>query len=95
MTGLEQWKQLAKAENKRMIEHCGGRSLKYGVPQEHTKGSGAPRMSEIERSRPAKQILHLAEQGFSAAETARITGMPVETVIGRARRYQIKFKGSP
>ncbi len=64
MTALEQWKQLAKAENKRMIEYCGGRSLNYGIPQEHTKGSGKPRMSEIERSNPAKAILRLAQQGF-------------------------------
>ena len=92
MTVLEQWKQLAKAENKRMIEYCGGRSLNYGIPQEHTKGSGKPRMSEIERSRPAKAILRLAQQGFSIAETARITGSPVEIIISRARRYQIKFK---
>ena len=95
MTELEQWKQLAKAENKRMIEHCGGRSLNYGVPQEHTKGSGAPRMSEIKTSKPARVLLRLAEQGFSLAEAARITGSPVETVISRARRYQIKFKGGP
>ena len=92
MTVLEQWKQLAKAENKRMIEYCGGRSLNYGIPQEHTKGSGKPRMSEIERSNPAKAILRLAQQGFSIAETARITGSPVEIIISRARRYQIKFK---
>jgi len=92
LTALEQWKQLAKAENKRMIEYCGGRSLNYGIPQEHTKGSGAPRMSEIERSNPAKAILRLAQQGFSIAETARITGSPVEIIISRARRYQIKFK---
>mgnify|MGYP003676625468 FL=1 len=92
MTVLEQWKQLAKAENKRMIDYCGGRSLNYGIPQEHTKGSGKPRMSEIERSRPAKAILRLAQQGFSIAETARITGSPVEIIISRARRYQIKFK---
>jgi transcriptional regulator with GAF, ATPase, and Fis domain len=92
LTALEQWKQLAKAENKRMIDYCGGRSLNYGIPQEHTKGSGKPRMSEIERSRPAKVILRLAEQGFSIAETARITGSPVELIISRARRYQIKFK---
>lgn len=92
MTVLEQWKQLAKAENKRMIEYCGGRSLNYGIPQEHTKGSGKPRMSEIERSNPAKAILRLAQQGFSVAETARITGSPVEIIISRARRYQIKFK---
>ena len=92
MTALEQWKQLAKAENKRMIEYCGGRSLNYGIPQEHTKGSGKPRMSEIARSNPAKAILRLAEQGFSIAETARITGSPVEIIISRARRYQIKFK---
>ena len=92
MTVLEQWKELAKAENKRMIDYCGGRSLNYGIPQEHTKGSGKPRMSEIERSRPAKAILRLAQQGFSIAETARITGSPVEIIISRARRYQIKFK---
>jgi transcriptional regulator with GAF, ATPase, and Fis domain len=92
LTVLEQWKQLAKAENKRMIEYCGGRSLNYGIPQEHTKGSGKPRMSEIERSNPAKAILRLAQQGFSVAETARITGSPVEIIISRARRYQIKFK---
>ena len=92
MTALEQWKQLAKAENKRMIDYCGGRSLNYGIPQEHTTGSGKPRMSEIERSRPAKAILRLAQQGFSIAETARITGSPVEMIISRARRYQIKFK---
>ena len=92
MTALELWKQLAKAENKRMIDYCGGRSLNYGIPQEHTKGSGKPRMPEIERSRPAKAILRLAQQGFSIAETARITGSPVEMIISRARRYQIKFK---
>ena len=92
MTALEKMKALALIENKRMIEYCGGRSLNYGIPQEHTKGSGKPRMSEIERSRPAKAILRLAEQGFSIAETARITGSPVEIIISRARRYQIKFK---
>ena len=92
MTALEKMKALALIENKRMIEYCGGRSLNYGIPQEHTKGSGKPRMSEIERSRPAKAILRLAEQGFSIAETARVTGSPVEIIISRARRYQIKFK---
>ncbi len=92
MTALEKMKALALIENKRMIDYCGGRSLNYGIPQEHTKGSGKPRMSEIERSRPAKAILRLAEQGFSIAETARITGSPVEVIISRARRYQIKFK---
>lgn len=92
MTALEKMKALALIENKRMIEYCGGRSLNYGIPQEHTKGSGKPRMSEIERSRPAKAILRLAQQGFSIAETARITGSPVELIISRARRYQIKFK---
>ena len=92
MTALEKMKALALIENKRMIEYCGGRSLNYGIPQEHTKGSGKPRMSEIERSRPAKAILCLAQQGFSIAETARITGSPVELIISRARRYQIKFK---
>lgn len=92
MTALEKMKALALIENKRMIDYCGGRSLNYGIPQEHTKGSGKPRMSEIERSRPAKAILRLAEQGFSIAETARITGSPVEIIISRARRYQIKFK---
>ena len=92
MTALEKMKALALIENKRMIEYCGGRSLNYGIPQEHTKGSGKPRMSEIERSNPAKAILRLAQQGFSIAETARITGSPVEIIISRARRYQIKFK---
>jgi transcriptional regulator with GAF, ATPase, and Fis domain len=92
LTALEKMKALALIENKRMIEYCGGRSLNYGIPQEHTKGSGKPRMSEIERSRPAKAILRLAQQGFSIAETARITGSPVELIISRARRYQIKFK---
>lgn len=92
MTALEKMKALALIENKRMIEHCGGRSLNYGVVQEHVRGSGKPRMSEIERSNPAKQILRLSEQGFSAAEIARITGMSVEVIISRARRYQIKFK---
>ena len=92
MTALEKMKALALIENKRMIEYCGGRSLNYGIVQEHARGSGKPRMSEIERSNPAKAILRLAQQGFSIAETARITGSPVELIISRARRYQIKFK---
>ena len=92
MTALEKMKALALIENKRMIEYCGGRSLNYGAVQEHARGSGKPRMSEIARSNPAKAILRLAQQGFSIAETARITGSPVEIIISRARRYQIKFK---
>jgi hypothetical protein len=92
LTALEKMKALALIENKRMIEYCGGRSLNYGIVQEHARGSGKPRMSEIERSNPAKQILRLSEQGFSAAEIARITGMSVEVILRRCRRYQIKFK---
>jgi len=92
LTALEKMKALALIENKRMIEYCGGRSLNYGAVQEHARGSGKPRMSEIERSNPAKQILRLSEQGFSAAEIARITGMSVEVILRRCRRYQIKFK---
>ncbi len=94
MTALEKMKALALIENKRMIEYCGGRSLKYGAVQEHARSSGKPRMSEIERSRPAKTLLRLSEQGFTVAEASRITGTPVEDVIRRARRYQLKFKGS-
>ena len=95
MTALEKMKALALIENKRMIEHCGGRSHNYGAVQEHSRSSGAPRMSEIRRSRPAKTLLRLSEQGFTIAEASRITGTPVEDVIRRARRYQLKFKGSP
>jgi len=92
LTALEKMKALALIENERMIEHCGGRSLNYGAVPEYSRGSGKPRMSEIKRSNPAKQILRLSEQGFDAAETARITGMSVEVVLRRCKRYQIKFK---
>tara|TARA_R110001592_G_scaffold109686_4_gene305612 strand:+ start:195 stop:371 length:177 start_codon:yes stop_codon:yes gene_type:complete len=51
-------------------------------------------MAEIERSKPAQHLLRLAEQGFSLAEASRITSIPVEEVIAKSNRYQIKFKGS-
>ena len=92
MTELEKMKALASIENKHMIVSCGGRSLNYGVVQEHIRSSGKPRMSEIERSKPAQRLLRLAEQGFSLADASRITSMSVEEVIAKSNRYQIKFK---
>ena len=77
-----------------MIALCGGRSLNYGVTKQIVRGCGQPRTSEIERSKPAKRLLRLAEQGFSLAEASRITNIPVEEVIAKSNRYQIKFKGS-
>ncbi len=94
MTGLDKMKALALIENKEMIAKCGGRSLNYGIVQEHQKSSGKPRMSDIGRSKPAQDLLRLAEQGFSLAEAARITRTPVEEVISKSNRYQITFEGS-
>ncbi len=94
MTELEKMKALALIENKQMIAKCGGRSLNYGIVQEHVRSNGKPRMSEIERSKPAQRLLRLAEQGFSLAEASRITSISVEEVIAKSNRYQIKFKGS-
>ena len=94
MTELEKMKALALIENKQMIAKCGGRSLNYGIVQEHLKSSGKPRMLDIGRSKPAQDLLRLAEQGFSLAEASRITSISVEEVIAKSNRYQIKFKGS-
>ena len=81
-------------ENKNMIALCGGRSLNYGIIEQKVRGCGGPRMAEIERSKPAQRLLRLAEQGFSLAEASRITSIPVDEVIAKSNRYQIKFKGS-
>ena len=93
VTVLDQWKALAKIENKRMIEQHGGRPPKYGVVDKNQKGTGKPRYSEIERSKPAQEILRLSEQGFTVAEVARFTAVSVEEVLRKAARYQIKFRG--
>ena len=94
MTQLEKMKATAKVENKRMIEHCGGRSHNFGKVEQRIRGSGKPRMSELNRSKPAQELHRLSLQGFTVAEASRITGTPVEDVIRRARRYQLKFAGS-
>ena len=94
MTPLEQMKALANIENKHLLDLRGGRTPNYGLPLQPARGSGGPRLSEIERSNPAKRLLNLAEQGFSLADASRITNMPVEEVISKSNRYQIKFKGS-
>jgi len=94
LTELEKMKAQAKIESKRMLkEYHGGRSPNYGKLEQNLRGRGEPRISEIERSGPAKRLLRLAQQGFSLAEAARITSMSVEDVIRRSKRYQIQFKG--
>lgn len=92
-TLLDKWKELAKIENQRMLEtQWGGRAPNYGVSQGNS--SGLPRMSEINRSKPAQELLRLSQQGYSVAEAARFTATPVEAVMQRCARYQIKFKDS-
>ena len=94
-TLLDKWKELAKIENMRMLEtQWGGRAPNYGVAPGPGNSTGLPRMSEISRSKPAKELLRLAQQGYSIAEAARFTATPVETVMQRCARYQIKFKDS-
>ena len=94
-TILDMMKAQAKIDNQRMLEtQWGGRSPNYGVAPGPGNSTGLPRMSEINRSKPAKELLRLAQQGYSIAEAARFTATPVETVMQRCARYQIKFKDS-
>lgn len=94
-TLLDKWKELAKIENQRMLEtQWGGRAPNYGIAAGPGNTSGLPRMSEINRSKPAQELLRLSQQGYSVAEAARFTATPVETVMQRCARYQIKFKDS-
>ena len=85
----------AQIENKHLRAMHGGRTPNYGiVPDNQKLRGGGPRTSEIKRSKPAQNLLRLAQQGFSLADAARITNRRVEDVLNTAHRYQIKFKGS-
>jgi hypothetical protein len=92
MTALEQWKTLAKIENAKMLEPYEGRPPNYGIVKNKIKGGG-PRLSEINRSLAAQKLLEMSQKGYTLEEAAVETNSPIEKVLGRARRYQITFKG--
>ena len=54
MTGLDKMKALALIENKEMIAKCGGRSLNYGIVQEHQKAAEIPACRTSEDQNPRK-----------------------------------------
>ena len=92
MTVLEQWKTLAKIENAKMLEPYEGRPPNYGIVKNKIKGGG-PRLSEINRSLAAQKLLEMSQKGYTLEEVLAETNDPIEKVLGRARRYQITFKG--
>ena len=92
MTALEQWKTLAKIENAKMLEPYEGQKPNYGIVKNKVKGGG-PRLSEINRSLAAQKLLELSQKGYTLEEVLAETDDPIERVVGRARRYQIMFKG--
>ena len=91
---LEQWKTLAKIENAKMLEPYEGQKPNYGIVKNKVKGGG-PRLSEINRSKAAQKLLELSQKGYTLEAAINETNDPIETVVGRARRYQIAFKELP
>jgi hypothetical protein len=89
---LDRWKTLAKIENARMLEPYEGQKPNYGIVKHKIK-NGGPRLSEINRSLAAQKLLELSQKGYTLEEVLAETNDPIEKVIGRARRYQITFKG--
>ena len=92
---MAKWKTLAKIENAKMLEAYGGQKPNYGVIKNTIKGSGGPRLSEINRSQPAQKLLELSEKGYTLEEAVAEINDPIEKIVGRARRYQIPFKELP
>ena len=90
---MARWKTLAKIENAKMLEAYGGQKPNYGVIKNNIRGSGGPRLSEINRSLAAQKLLELSKKGYTLEEVLAETDDPIERVVGRARRYQIMFKG--
>lgn len=91
LTPSERWANVlacAEAENKAMLGKAD-----IQAPNHKGNSHGGPIMSEIKRNKSASEILRLSQQGFSIAEVARFTATPVETVLWRARKYRIKFRG--
>jgi hypothetical protein len=92
LTVLKQWKTLAKIENAKMLEPYEGQKPNYGIVKNKVKGGG-PRLAEINRSLAAQKLLELSQKGYTLEEVLAETDDPIERVVGRARRYQIMFKG--
>ena len=94
LTVMARWKTLAKIENAKMLETYEGQKPNYGIVKNKVKGGG-PRLSEINRSQPAQKLLELSEKGYTLEEAVAEINDPIETIMGRARRYQIPFKELP
>ena len=92
LTVMARWKTLAKIENAKMLEPYEGQKPNYGIVKHKVKGGG-PRLSEINRSLAAQKLLELSQKGYTLEEVLAETDDPIERVVGRARRYQIMFKG--
>jgi len=91
---LAQWKTLAKIENARMMEPYEGQKPNFGIVKNKVN-KGGPRLAEINRSLAAQKLLELSQKGYTLEEVLAETDDPIETVVGRARRYQIAFKELP
>tara|TARA_R110002110_G_scaffold16346_1_gene71084 strand:- start:455 stop:739 length:285 start_codon:yes stop_codon:yes gene_type:complete len=91
---LAQWKTLAKIENARMMEPYEGQKPNFGIVKNKVN-KGGPRLSEINRSKAAQKLLELSQKGYTLEAAINETNDPIETVVGRARRYQIAFKELP
>tara|TARA_R110000803_G_scaffold133124_1_gene200363 strand:+ start:923 stop:1207 length:285 start_codon:yes stop_codon:yes gene_type:complete len=91
---LAQWKTLAKIENARMMEPYEGQKPNFGIVKNKVN-KGRPRLAEINRSLAAQKLLELSQKGYTLEEVLAETDDPIETVVGRARRYQIAFKELP
>ena len=91
---IAKWKTLAKIENAKMLETYEGQKPNYGIVKNKVKGGG-PRLSEINRSLAAQKLLELSEKGYTLEEAVAEINDPIETIMGRARRYQIPFKELP
>ena len=94
LTVMARWKTLAKIENAKMLETYEGQKPNYGIVKNKVKGGG-PRLSEINRSLAAQKLLELSKKGYTLEEAVAEINDPIETIMGRARRYQIPFKELP
>lgn len=93
-------KACAAAENAAMKNNAdnrrtsyGGLADQFGIVNFTGRPKGGPIMSGIRRSKPAQELLRLAEQGFTVPEASRITASPEDLVRQRAERYRIPFRG--
>lgn len=83
-------KQLAMLENANLHRKSDGRSANWGENPNSDKG-GRPRIQDITKSQPAREMLTHSELGHTLAKTAETLGLTPRQAKRKARRYQISF----